>query len=154
MREKPIKVKIDKHLEIPVITHDGGMEAEGFAKIEVNNVDCAVRAIAIAAGMEYPEAHKMLKKAGRRDDNVFRTAEFMKHKRRINGYKVTKVESTLIELECYFVSDFVKQYNKGRYLVRYPGHVFAVIDGVLIDSAPTFRHFIGEYVSHAWKFQY
>lgn len=92
--------------------------------------DCAVRALAIASGMPYAEAHALLKAAGRGD----RCATY--------GRTVSKAVGRPMALASTYHADrptfaqWLREHPKGRFMVFVTGHYFAVIDGVQWDMNP------------------
>jgi hypothetical protein len=110
--------------------------------------DCAVRALAVAAVMDYDDAHEMLAYYGRTDgkgtrDDVLFTSYQAAGFRNIEVFGTTKAA-------CFYarkygnivqninkgitLKNFCKKYNKGRYIVVYAGHALAVVNGEVIDN--------------------
>lgn len=110
--------------------------------------DCAVRALAVAAVMDYDDAHEMLayygrsnrkgtkhyvlfaayQAAGFRNIEVFGTTKPARFYARKYGDIVQNVN------EGITLNNFCKKYNKGRYIVVYAGHALAVVNGEIIDN--------------------
>jgi hypothetical protein len=105
--------------------------AEGKAKGEYN--DCTVRALSIAAGMPYDEAHSLLAQAGRRPGHRFDFRGYMAGRTEFNGRTVTRVVMPAYRYPT--LAQFIKDFPKGTFILRKTGHVFAVKDGVAYDSA-------------------
>ena len=103
--------------------------------------DCAVRALMVAACVDYNTAHAACKAAGRRDRDGFGT----------NGYtraiRALIPEASAIVWERGEVAGgafrcrikrptlraFIEQHPRGHYIVHVPGHYLAVVDGVVHD---------------------
>lgn len=94
--------------------------------------DCTVRAICIAAGIRYADAHACCELAGRKLNRVFFSQK---------GLNVAKTLG-LLDYDVvpplqgtYTLSEVLKLYNRGRYVVEGRHHAFALIDGVVHDMA-------------------
>ena len=103
---------------------DAGRASSGFAAVE--RLDCSVRAVAIALRLSYAQAHGKLKALGRR-----------------TGCKLYKSPAVFLDglglvqrpdLSCRTVATAVRYMTEGRFIVRVPQHVFAVIDGIIFDT--------------------
>ena len=96
--------------------------------------DCTVHATAIAAQIPYYQAHDLLARFGRRPGRGFQYISFVfecnRKQERVGGYRVEQVLMPGIVTLAKFLRDF----PKGRFVVRKSGHVFAVIDGIQYDS--------------------
>ncbi len=110
--------------------------------------DCAVRSLAVAANMDYDDAHELLAYHGRIDRNgtkhetlfaayldagfknvkVFGTTRPAKFYAKKYGHVVQDPEAGIT------LQNFCKKYNKGRYIVVYAGHALAVVNGEIIDN--------------------
>ena len=121
---------------------DFGESREGEAR------DCAVRALANAAIMDYDDAHEMLAYYGRterrgtkhdvlfssylasgfRNVKVFGNTKSARFYARHYGNVIDTVEDGMT------LKNFCKKYNKGRYIVVYSGHALAVVNGHIIDK--------------------
>ena len=100
--------------------------------------DCTVAALASAAGMPYREAHAILKKAGRKARKGFKLRLWLD-----NQCAIARMKGTTVRLGNYNVmrvrfldygstitlAKFLRDFPKGRFLVRKAHHVFTVIDG-------------------------
>jgi hypothetical protein len=109
---------------------DGGREASGF--IEWN--DCTVRALACVTDTPYAEAHRIFCGIGRGVGKRASFGEMLRaHEYCVRGY----IASPLV-LSPRTVAQFLKQAKQqgGRYVVRTRGHVFAVVDGIILDESP------------------
>lgn len=85
--------------------------------------DCAVRATSVALGIPYHEAHARLKELGRKNR---RGCKFWKMAPQL-GLELRE------DLSCMTLAKALPDMASGRFVVRISGHVFAVIDGVVID---------------------
>ena len=113
----------------PVQISDGGRASSQPQE----RLDCVVRGIAIAAGIEYAMAHAMLKVAGRKDRCRTKHPALAKIMtdmlaNGINGMVVKPAGDCGITVKRY-----VEEHSTGRYLLGRRGHIFAVIDGVIHD---------------------
>lgn len=92
--------------------------------------DCTVVALSIAIGVPYDVAHRMLAEAGRHDRRGFRLSSWLREQRQstICGYKVTAAKVPWLTL-----AQIRRDFPRGRFIVRKRGHVFAMIDGVILD---------------------
>jgi hypothetical protein len=108
--------------EIPFQRSDGGRREAGMAETR----DCTVRAVAIAMCMSYPAAHAKLAALGRKPRRGWPfspwNAERLGLEHRVNLKEERTVKSLMPRLA------------KGRFIVRIAGHVFAVVDGRIIDN--------------------
>jgi len=109
---------------------------EASSQMRENN-DCAVKAVAAAAGVSYEAAHKALAKQGRRCGRG--TSPFMTFAA-LHGFgKTTEMhpgrsfaprgrKTFTVSMLARMGSQF-----EGTWLARVKGHIFAVIDGEIID---------------------
>ena len=131
------------------MTYAGRHEA-GFSS---EKGDCTVRALAAGANLPYDIAHSIMKASGRRDrkGHSFQSGAEVAEKQGLIKVKFTNA--------CEFVNDvqrgaryqlygtrsslptFAQVANRlpkqGRFVVRIKQHVFAVVDGIVYDSAIT-----------------
>jgi hypothetical protein len=123
---------------VKYIEHDGGRL--GYAPNE--KLDCTVRAVALAAGMPYAEAHALCKAHGRKDGHRMKNfVTFMKKTfpqvRRAGDCGIT-------------LGRWVTAHRHGIYLLRVRGHVVVVVDGVVLDlGEPRWRQMVND----AWCFK-
>lgn len=116
---------------------DGGKIAEGFNN-ETN--DCAVRALAIATQTPYAEVHKNLKAKGRRDRRGTKLAWITEAVKQLAPGSEEIVPSSISSCGSRFrisypnLSDTLRKYREGRYVIVVTGHAIAVIDGIVHDS--------------------
>jgi hypothetical protein len=109
------------------------------------NNDCVVRALAIAADIDYSLAHKWAKQCLQREDGkgVYGTIPKMNLLAQNNLTilsKSIKSAGKMINKDYtqkpvqYTVGTFPRKFNKGRFLVIVRGHALAVVDGVVYDN--------------------
>lgn len=106
--------------------------------------DCVVRAIASASGMEYDKSHSFVSKVfGRKPKKgTFGFAMGMdrlsNENKRINRKKVTIIPKSNLKTNGgkskMTVGTFIKEYNKGSYVLTVIGHAFTIKDGVVIGN--------------------
>lgn len=109
-------------MEIRYKRCDAGRKSDGFGT-EIR--DCAVRAIALLLQTNYATAHEDLRALGRKAQRKFKWDLAVKH------YDLEKmtfspgptVAAVLEDIPC------------GCFAITVRGHVFAVIDGVIHDTA-------------------
>lgn len=110
--------------------------------------DCAVRALASAAMMDYDDAHEHMAYHGRPDRRgtpanvlmgayvdagftdvkVFGTTKGARFYNHNYSHLVTETNKGIT------LENFCKKYNKGRYIVVYSGHALAVVNGQIVDK--------------------
>lgn len=96
--------------------------------------DCAVRAFA-ALGVSYKEAHARMAELGRKRGkgiNTYRLVELMDSKD-VLGLRF----ETIPEIHCnsrVTLGRFLNEHPVGRYFCHKASHVFAVVDGKVLDS--------------------
>lgn len=135
-----------------------GYDDSTIAKSE--RADCVVRAIASASGMTYDKAHNWVADTFNRKPKKG-TYGFPKgmnkmssDNKRLNRKKVTTIGSEYLKTNGgksnMTVGSFIKEYNKGTYILRVTGHAFTIKDGSVIgnwDDAVKVRRI----VKNAWK---
>jgi hypothetical protein len=86
--------------------------------------DCTVRATSTVMGLPYGDVYKRIAAIGRKKNKGIpypRVAREFDLKMRP-------------ELSCHHLSTILPDMQKGRFVVRVSRHVFAVVDGVVIDG--------------------
>lgn len=106
--------------------------------------DCTVRATALACAVSYEEAYEALRRAGRIKGHGFAYPDFVFG---VPGPEL--VGAKVVEVMPRSKFDR-KRLEHGRWVVKVPHHVFAVVDGVANEAiarrlARSFRY--------AWKFE-
>ena len=115
-------------------------------------MDCAVIAIAAVCNLSYEESHKLCKKHGRKDrhgmymENIISAIYAA-------GYKVEKFRPNLSmilqENGCRYtpksIHKFYEKYPHDSYLCSTSGHIFALINGNVIDWTEGRKHYINEF---------
>ena len=104
--------------------------------------DCSVVALSIAVGIPYDVAHDILAKAGRRSRHGFQMTAWLADQARLGitccGYKFTQTSCGKINYRTAgytypTVAKVHRDFPKGRFMVSVSGHIFAMIDGVILD---------------------
>jgi len=127
------------------------MDTKGFSReryatpkppgFEHERADCGVRALMVGTGVEYPAAHALLKRQGRKDRE---------------GTFNAQMERAALELgAAHFplpgryptVNQFVRDNPRGTFILRLNSHFLAVIDGTVHNWRPVTR----AYVYRVWK---
>jgi hypothetical protein len=122
--------------------------------------DCVVRAVASAYGMEYDKAHtwvadtfnRQMRKGTRGfPQGMDRMSDA---KTRLNRKVTKKIDSKYLKTNGgksqMSVGTFVKEYNKGTYIIRVTGHAFTIKDGSVIGNKADANQ-IRKIVKNAWK---
>jgi hypothetical protein len=119
-------------------------DSKGVERFEGEANDCTVRALANVLGAPYPLAHKLLTAAGRKPKRGMLWSQWSKVYNRL-GIKMVSVHGSTKSARFIARSSGVKLsqgitiekmlplISKGRYIVQVTGHVFAVIDGKILD---------------------
>lgn len=124
------------------------------------NRDCVVRAIASASGMTYDKSHKWVANKFNRKPKkgTFGFTGGMngmtRDNLRLNRKTVSTIPNDHLKTNNgksrMTVGTFIKQYDKGTYILRVTGHAFTIKDGVVIgnyeDATKTRR-----IVYNAWR---
>ena len=101
--------------------------------------DCTVCAIASATDTPYQDVHTMLKDAGRKDGHRFKFISWSESNPYVFGYRMKNIPLPVS------VPNTLNQVTKllpstGRYIIRVRGrnggHVFAYVNGVMLDKYP------------------
>lgn len=120
--------------------------------------DCVVRAVASASGMTYDKSHTWVAETFNRKPKkgTFGFPKGMnkmsEEGKRLNRKKVSIVKDLKTNggKSNMTVGTFIKEYNKGTYIIRVTGHAFTIKDGSVIgnfdDVVKTKR-----IVKNAWK---
>jgi hypothetical protein len=102
--------------------------------------DCTVRAYALAANIEYKQAHANMFLAGRKCRRGFAIDKFYTEE---FGKPLPRPNMTVKNYVMYIA-------HTGRWIIEIRGHVFAVIDGVIHDE-PNPDSNNERHVLQAWK---
>lgn len=120
--------------------------------------DCVVRAVASASGMTYDKSHTWVAETFNRKPKkgTFGFPKGMnkmsEEGKRLNRKKVSIVKDLKTNggKSNMTVGTFIKEYNKGTYIIGVTGHAFTIKDGSVIgnfdDAVKTKR-----IVKNAWK---
>lgn len=109
--------------------------------LDEQNYDCTVRALALAAGLPYEVAYIIAEDAGRMPARPFPVKQVLNEYVR-QGFGSVDSFYPCSSILKSTVAQFVRDCPKGRYIVRTKtpfknvGHVFAVVDGVIMDNMP------------------
>lgn len=107
---------------------DGGRAA---SKRPRQKNDCTVRAYAIAFGIPYDPAYDTLSDAGRKCSSGFDINEFLNNHPRAEKISFPAVKGRERMNPMAFYERFG---DKGTYICRTAGHVYAVVNGVVHDT--------------------
>lgn len=113
------------HPEAPHTYTDGGRKASGLSG---EQLDCTVRAFAIARDVPYIEAHAELSRLGRPSGRGFKFR--IVQAKRPDLFSRTE----LTKGKRKRVSTLLRTLKTGRHVLRIHRHVFAVVDGVVHDN--------------------
>lgn len=120
-----------------------GVQQASFAFNEAN--DCTVRALAIAAGVPYADAHATLQQLGRNNGRGVYFNSIMNEAFKRHGCRLTRVNmldtiatypgvhSKLKSLTTHHPDRFKAQWPAGTFIMFTSGHVLAIKDGVNHD---------------------
>lgn len=93
--------------------------------------DCAVRAIALALGIDWEEAYIEICNAGLRMGDMPSSNDVWGAVLRQNGFYRAALPRTCPD--CYTVRDFCREHRRGVYVLGTDGHVVTAIDGDWYD---------------------
>lgn len=120
-----------------------GVTSHSSGIIEQN--DCTVRSLANATGMDYADAHALLKKHGRKDRRGAQYRTFVDAYAEA-GFEVVSVHGTtrcarvaerIAEVEAskgITLKTIMPNLQHGVYIVNTTGHALAVVHGKVIDT--------------------
>jgi hypothetical protein len=120
------------------------------AEFAGERADCSVRALAIAAAISYSEAHRAFTVAGRkRGEGTFIGHTAVAHHFYRGQHEPALGPGLAAHQRRYpTLAAWVLAHPKGRWVVHVRQHAFAVVDGVVHDTAPAMRR----RVIRAWRF--
>jgi len=101
------------------------------------NNDCTVHAFGRVTGKPYAEIHALVKAAGRKDGRGHYTYAHLGSKpegKEFAGCKFQHVDRGLWT-HRQTAGTFAAQHPVGRFMITKRGHAFALVDGVIYDSA-------------------
>jgi len=124
------------------------------------NNDCVVRAIASASGMTYDKSHKWVcNKFSRKNKkgtygfapgmNGMNTNNLRLNRKTVNTIPYNNL-TTNNGKSRMTVGTFIKEYNKGTYILRVTSHAFTIKDGVVIGNYEDSTK-IKRVVKNAWR---
>lgn len=94
-------------------------------------LDCSVRALRIAAGVEYATAHLALMASGRVDRHGIQNWVMDRAARRLGLVRLPVTATEFVP--GMTLAQFLRACVPGRYVVQRRGHYFAVVNGVVHD---------------------
>lgn len=94
--------------------------------------DCAVRAVAVALGIDWETAYLMLCKNGYQMGDMPSSNSVIASVLRQCGFYRQSIPDKCPD--CYTAADFCDEYRHGTYVLVFGGHIATVIDGKLYDS--------------------
>lgn len=94
--------------------------------------DCAVRAVAKALGVTWEEAYLMMVVNGFNMGDMPSSNSVWGAVLRQHGFYRKAIPDQCPE--CYTAEDFVRDNNRGTYVLGFGTHVATVVDGVLYDA--------------------
>jgi hypothetical protein len=119
-------------------------ESTGAQRYDNESNDCTVRALANVLGAPYKLAHRIMAAAGRKQNHGMRFDDWHPVYTRL-GLRLVSLHGTTkgARYASYklgirpaagtTLANLLPSLQKGRYLLKYSGHVFAVIDGKVLD---------------------
>lgn len=119
-------------------------EGKGVERFDNESNDCTVRALANAVAIPYPLAHRLLAKAGRKTGRGLSVRDWYPVYKRF-GIELQSIHGSSRGarfLANYFCQQqregitlerLLPRLQNGRYVVHVSGHVFAVVDGKVLD---------------------
>ena len=135
-----------------------GYSDSALAKSEKS--DCVVRAVASAYDIQYDKAHKWVATTFNRKPKKgtygfpIGMDKMSTNKTRMNRKLTKTIDSKDLTTNNgkskMTVGTFVKEYDKGTYIVRVSGHAFTIKDGSVIGN-PNDAEQIRKVVKNAWK---
>jgi uncharacterized C2H2 Zn-finger protein len=135
-----------------------GYSESPLAKSE--RADCVVRAVASAYDIHYDKAHQWVantfKRKAKKGTYGFPIGmnKMSDNKTRFNYKRTKTIDPKFLTTNGgkskMTVGTFVKEYDKGTYIVRVSGHAFTIKDGSVIGN-PNDAEQIRKVVKNAWK---
>jgi len=114
-------------LAYPWVCTDGGRASSSRPR---QRNDCTVRALAIAGSLSYDDAYDLLKESGRKCSRGFQFSTWLNRQKWAARISFPAVKGQ----RRMNPATFVRQFPKGRFICQVAKHVFAIVDGVLLDS--------------------
>lgn len=94
--------------------------------------DCAIRAVAVALGVDWEDAYWMVAENGAAMGDMPSSDSVWGSVLRQHGFYRTTIPNTCPE--CYTAEDFCRDHPKGVYVLGFGGHVATVINGDIYDT--------------------
>lgn len=94
--------------------------------------DCVIRAVSKVFHISWDEAYMMLSAKGFTEKSVLTDDEVWSKLLSSNGFRMYPLINSCPD--CYSVSAFANDHPAGAFIVKTPGHVVAVENGVYYDT--------------------
>lgn len=94
--------------------------------------DCAVRAISVALGISWDDAHYMLSELSRAMGETLAADDVWGAVLRQHGFYRSTIPNSCPD--CYTAADFAQDHPHGTFVLGFGGHCATVIDGVILDA--------------------
>jgi hypothetical protein len=119
-------------------------ESTGAQRFENESNDCTVRALANVLGAPYKLAHKIMAAAGRKQNHGMGFDDWHPVYTRLglrlvslhgttNGARYISKKLGIQAAAGTTLANLLPSLRDGRYLLKYRGHVFAVVNGKVLD---------------------
>ena len=150
-----------KNKRLPYTSTSRAINGYSDSKIaKSERADCVVRAIASASDMTYDKAHRWVAdKFNRKPKKGTHGLPNGMDKMSISGERMSRKKVKTIPSNNLktnggksrmTVGTFVKQFNKGTYILRVTGHAFTIKDGVVVGNFEDSVK-IKRIVKNAWR---
>ena len=115
---------------------DGGCTQQSERK---SDLDCTVRALAIAGRLDYDTAWSIMARSGRLPNGTGNMLSGLVEAHTQGHIRFEHIEPNYLRFDRWTLAQFAKQNPRGRYIVRIKGgrgfnHVLALVDGVVCDK--------------------
>ena len=114
---------------------DGGRQSSGFF---AEQRDCTVRSLACAADIPYVDAHRVLKKSGRKNGRGWWSERGLAtaSQEGLLDFVAIPFGRTVRNMRISYptVAQVLARLPQGRYIFNTRKHAFAVLDGVIFDT--------------------
>ena len=114
---------------------DGGRQSSGFF---AEKRDCTVRSLACAADIPYGDAHRILKKSGRKNGRGWwaKRGLVVAAQEGVIDFASVPLGRSVHGMRIIYptVAQVLRRLPQGRYIFATRNHAFAVLDGVIFDT--------------------